>query len=74
MFDAGITARLRAVFDEVCAGLSCYETELRALVASKLLEAATSGETSVDGLRRIGRQALIDGRAEDVTAARIPPD
>jgi len=46
MFDAETRARLRAVFNEVCAGVSCYDTAVRALVASKLLEAATNGETS----------------------------
>jgi hypothetical protein len=40
MFSAEITARLRAVLNEVCAGVSKYETGTRALVASKILENA----------------------------------
>jgi hypothetical protein len=34
------------------------KTGARAHVASKLLEAATNGETEVDDLKRIGRSAL----------------
>jgi hypothetical protein len=67
MFDAETRVRLRAVFNEVCAGVSCYETELRALVASKMLEAATNGDISADALRRAGREALRHGREDDVT-------
>jgi hypothetical protein len=58
MFDAVTTTLLRAVLDEVCENVSRYETGARAHVASKLLEAATHSETSIDGLKRIGRSAL----------------
>ncbi|MBR0801802.1 hypothetical protein JQ615_41445 [Bradyrhizobium jicamae] len=58
MFDRETTALLRAVLSEVCENLSKYETGARALVASKLLEAATRGETSPDDLKRIGQRAL----------------
>jgi hypothetical protein len=74
VLDAEMRARLRAVFNEVCAGVSCYETELRALVASKLLEAATSGEISAEGLRKIGREALRHARKDDVSAVRTRLD
>jgi hypothetical protein len=58
MFDAETTALLRAVLDEVCESVSRYETSARTHVASMILEAATKGETSVDGLKQIGRSAL----------------
>jgi hypothetical protein len=58
MFDAETIARLRAVLDEVCADISCLETGARTHVASKILEAATRGETSADRLKQVGRQAL----------------
>jgi len=58
MFDAVTTALLREVLDEVCESISRHETGARARVASKLLEAATNGETSVDDLKRVGRSAL----------------
>lgn len=58
MFDAEITALLRAVLDEVCENVSKYETGARTHVASKILEAATRGETSVEDLKRVGRSAL----------------
>lgn len=60
MFDTETTALLRAVLDEVCENISQYETGARTHVASKTLEAATRGETSVDDLKRIGRRALGD--------------
>ena len=58
MFDKETTALLRAVLDEVCTCVSHNEIGARTHVASKILEAATKGETSPDGLRRIGRDAL----------------
>ncbi|WGD53090.1 hypothetical protein QA641_03880 [Bradyrhizobium sp. CB1650] len=58
MFDTETTTLLRAVLDEVCETVSRYETSARAHVASKILEAATRGETSVDGLKQVGRNAL----------------
>ena len=61
MLDAEVTARLRGVFDEVCAGMS-YQPAVRVYVASKMLEAAAHGEISVEGLRKAGLQALIDCR------------
>jgi hypothetical protein len=54
------TALLRAVLDEVCESGSRYETSARTRVASMILEAASNGETSVDGLKEIGRSALRD--------------
>jgi hypothetical protein len=67
MFNAETTARLRAVFEEVCAAVPRYETAARAYVASKMLEAATNGETSAEGLRNVGREALVHCRAGDAT-------
>lgn len=60
MLDADTTALLRAVLDEVCENVSRYETLARTHVASKILEAATSGETSVANLKQVGRKALSD--------------
>jgi hypothetical protein len=58
MFNAETTALLRAILDEVCENVSKYETGARTHVASKILEAATRGETSAEDLKRIGRSAL----------------
>jgi hypothetical protein len=58
MFDSETTALLRAVLDEVCEKVSRYDTGARAHVASKILEAATKGERSVDDLKRVGQSAL----------------
>ncbi|MCK1319647.1 MULTISPECIES: hypothetical protein [unclassified Bradyrhizobium] len=59
--DAGFAGRdlqCRAVLEDVCESVSCYETAARTHVASMILEAASKGETSVDGLKQIGRSAL----------------
>lgn len=58
MFSTATTALLRAVLDEVCKNISARETGARTHVATKILEAATRGEVSVEGLKQVGRQAL----------------
>ena len=58
MLDAETAGLLRAVLDEVCEKVSKYETGARTHVASKILEAATRGETSAEDMKRIGRTAL----------------
>lgn len=58
MFDTETTALLRAVLEEVCECVSHREIGARTHVASKIPEAATRGEVSVDGLRQVGRDAL----------------
>ena len=58
VFDAATTVLLRAVLDEICANVSSSETGMRTHIAIKILEAATRGEVSPDGLRQVGRQAL----------------
>ncbi|MGL3104892.1 hypothetical protein [Bradyrhizobium sp. BR 1432] len=58
MFDAATTALLRAILDEVCRNVSTGETGTRTHVATKILEAATRGEVSPEGLRQVGRDAL----------------
>lgn len=60
MFDTATTALLRAVLDEVCETVSRHETSARTHVASKILEAATRGKTSLDSLRQVGREALSE--------------
>jgi hypothetical protein len=54
MFPSEVTARLRAVLDEVCADVSKFETGTPALVASKILENAALGDVSVEELKRTG--------------------
>jgi hypothetical protein len=58
MSDRATTALLRTILDEVCASVSHSETGARTHVASKILEAANRGETSPEGLKQIGREAL----------------
>ena len=60
MFDTDTTALLRAVLEEVCESVSRREIGARTHVASKLLEAATRGQTSLDDLRQTGSKALSE--------------
>ncbi|TYL96362.1 hypothetical protein FXB40_12095 [Bradyrhizobium rifense] len=60
MFDSVTTALLRAVLDEVCESVSRDQTGTRPHVASKILEAATRGDTSPDDLRQVGRKDLSE--------------
>ncbi|MCS3929561.1 hypothetical protein M2175_004592 [Bradyrhizobium elkanii] len=57
VFDAEMTALLRAVLDEVCENIPVSETGARAYVASKLLDAAAHGQLSTDALKAAGREA-----------------
>ena len=63
MFDTDTTALLRAVLEEVCENVSRREIDARTHVASKLLEAATRGEISLDDLRQAGSRALSEASA-----------
>ncbi|EHR00338.1 hypothetical protein Bra471DRAFT_00909 [Bradyrhizobium sp. WSM471] len=65
MFGTETTALLRAVLDDVCESVSHREIEARTHVASKILEAATIGEASVDDHRR---------RCEGGNRLRFVPD
>jgi hypothetical protein len=58
MFNPATTTLLRAVFDEVCEDVSRNETASRTHVASRILEAATNGDTSPERLKQVGREAL----------------
>jgi hypothetical protein len=60
MFDPVTAALLRAVLDELCEKVPQLETSTRTRVASKILEAATKGEWSIDDLKEAGRGALDD--------------
>jgi hypothetical protein len=60
MFDPETAALLRAVLDELCEKVPLLETSTRTRVASKILEAATKGEWSIDDLKAAGREALED--------------
>lgn len=58
MLNSETTACLRRILEEVCKDLSRHETGIRAHVASKILEAASRGETCVEVLRQVGQTAL----------------
>lgn len=59
MPNAETAAVLRAVLDELCADISRYDASTRTNVASRLLETARQGKSSLDDLKRAGMQALL---------------
>jgi hypothetical protein len=58
MFDAVVTALLRAVLDEACVDVPTREAGKKALVASEALESVPKGELDADNLKA-GRQTLL---------------
>ncbi|MBR0950375.1 MULTISPECIES: hypothetical protein [Bradyrhizobium] len=58
MFDPATTALLRAVLDEVCEEVSRFETGARTHVASRILEAAATGNITPESLKQVSREAL----------------
>jgi hypothetical protein len=59
MFDAVVTALLRAVLDEACVDVPTHEAGKKALVAFKALKSAPRDELDADNLRAVGSQALL---------------
>ena len=64
MFNTATTALLRAVHEDVCQELSCYQTRTKSHVALRILQAASEGVVSVDDLRQVGKMALRESDAE----------
>ena len=60
MPDAEMAALLRAVLDEVCADIAPSDTATRERVAARLSDLVRSGCCSVDELKRVGLDALIN--------------
>nr|WP_128931990.1 hypothetical protein [Bradyrhizobium zhanjiangense] len=58
MLDAATTSLLRAILEEVCEHISQSETGVRAHIASKMLEAASRGETTRERLTQVAIEAL----------------
>jgi hypothetical protein len=56
--DSNIISALRTVLDDICGHLPASSVTARTLVASKILEAARSGQQTYDDLKEAGLQAL----------------
>ncbi len=56
--DPETAALLRAVLDELCAGVPRYDAGTKTDVATRLLETVRQGRSSIDDLREAGRQVL----------------
>ena len=59
MSDADAAALLRAMLDEICAGLPLSETATRERVAARLRKIVREDCRSLEDLRRVGRNALV---------------
>lgn len=53
-----ILARMRMVVDDICEYVSRYDTDGLTNAVSKILKAATQGETSSDCVPQVRRDAL----------------
>jgi hypothetical protein len=59
MFDAVVTAILRAVVDEFCVDEPTHEVRKKAIVAPTALGTTPKGELDVDNLRASGRPTIL---------------
>jgi len=57
-FEPKLISAMRTVFDEVCSHIP--STSARTFVAARILECASSGEETYEGLLAAGRRAVID--------------
>jgi hypothetical protein len=59
-FEQKTISAMRTVFEEVCSHIPSNSTSARTFVASRILECASGGEQTYDGLLAAGRRAVIE--------------
>jgi hypothetical protein len=59
-FDSKTVAAMRSVLEEVCSHIPPTASSTRTFVASRILECASTGEESYDGLLAAARRAVLD--------------
>lgn len=59
-FDNQTIAAMRSVLEEVCSHIPPNASSARTFVASRILECASKGEETYDGLLAAGRRAVLD--------------
>lgn len=59
-FDSKTTAEMRTVLEEVCSHIPSNSTSAPTFIASRILECASKGEETYDGLLAAGRRAVLD--------------
>jgi hypothetical protein len=67
-FDPETIAAMRTALDEVCSHMPVDSISARTFVASRILECAGSGVTTLDDLKTAGKRAVLD-RFTDTDAA-----
>jgi hypothetical protein len=59
-FNSETITVMRTVLEEVCSHLPSNSTSARSFVASRILECASKGDKTYDGLLAAGRRAVLD--------------
>jgi hypothetical protein len=59
-FDSNTIRAMRLVLEEVCSHIPASSTSARTFVASRILECASNGEETYEGLLAAGRKAVIE--------------
>lgn len=59
-FDKTTISAMRTVLEEVCSHIPTNAVAARTVIAVKILDCASNGERSYEGLRAAGRRAVID--------------
>jgi hypothetical protein len=69
-FDSKTIAAMRTVLEKVCSHIPANSTTARTFIAARILECASAGEETYDGLLAAGRRAVLDqfGSAEALRA------
>ena len=67
-FDPETIAAMRTALDEVCGHMPVDSISARTFVASRILECAGRGVTTLEGLKTAGKRAVLD-RFADIDAA-----
>jgi hypothetical protein len=68
-FSTETVRSMRNALAEVCSHIPQGSTDVRTFVASRILERASQGEETYDGLLKAGRRAVIE-RFGNVSAVR----
>jgi hypothetical protein len=68
-FDSKTVAAMRSVLEEACSHIPPSASSARTFVASRILECASTGEETYDGLLAAARRAILDQDRNGVASA-----
>lgn len=70
-FDSKTVAAMRSVLEEVCSHIPPTASSTRTFVAARILECASTGEETYDGLLAAARRAVLDQDRNGDASARF---